>query len=145
MNLVRLIYVSVMTEECDTEALQKILEVSRKKNTARKITGVLCYDPSYFLQCLEGPRDSVNDLYAEIVRDPRHRYVTLLEYTTVTEREFGSWSMAFMHTGTLDKNLFQKYARAGHFDPFELASGEANSLLLELVTAQGDKGMARQR
>lgn len=144
MQLVRLIYASAMTEACDTEALQKILEVSREKNTARHITGVLCYDPSYFLQCLEGPRDDVNDLYAEIIRDNRHKYVTLLEYTTVSEREFGAWSMAFVHTSTMDRELFQRYAHGGHFDPFDLGSDQANSFLLE-VAHHGSRVLARQR
>jgi len=55
MNQVRLTYVSRMTESCDMEAVEEILRVSRPQNAARGITGMLCYDPQYFLQCLEGP------------------------------------------------------------------------------------------
>lgn len=144
MQLVRLIYVSVMTEACDTSALQRILEVSRTKNTARKITGVLCYDPSYFLQCLEGPKDTINALYGDIVRDVRHKHVTLLEYATVEEREFGAWSMAFVHASTIDKQVVEKYTQGLRFDPFELSSEEANDFLVD-VAHHTSRHMAAQR
>ena len=88
-QLVRLIYVSVMTEACDTEALENILSVSRINNEKNNITGMLCYDPTYFLQALEGPREAINHLYTNISRDMRHQYLTLLEYTDIEQRTFG--------------------------------------------------------
>ena len=66
MKKVRLIYVSRMTEACDTKALQDILDASQKNNAERGICGVLCYDPLFFMQCLEGERDAVNEIYARI-------------------------------------------------------------------------------
>ena len=144
MDLVRLIYVSIMTEECDTSALQRILDVSHAKNTERKITGMLCYDPSYFLQCLEGPREAVNALFADIIRDARHKRVTLLEYTSIAEREFGAWSMAFVHASTIEKQTLEKYTHGVRFNPFDLGSEEAHELLLE-IAHHGSKMMARQR
>ncbi len=144
MQLVRLIYVSTMTETCDTAALQRILEVSHAKNTIRKITGVLCYDPSYFMQCLEGPKDAVNGLYNDIVRDGRHKDVTLLEYRTVVEREFGAWSMAFVHAGNVDKTILAKYTQGARFDPFGLSSEYANEFLVEIAHSSA-RIMARQR
>jgi hypothetical protein len=143
MQLVRLIYVSTMTEECDTSALQRILEVSHANNSAKKITGMLCYDPSFFLQCLEGPQEAVNELYSDIVRDPRHKNVTLLEYVTVGEREFGAWSMAFAHSSNIDKQTFEKYTRGARFNPFELSSEQANDFLVE-IAHHSTRLMARQ-
>jgi len=144
MDLVRLIYVSVMTEACDTAALQRILDVSHARNTARKITGMLCYDPSFFLQCLEGPRESVNALFGDIIRDPRHKRVTLLGYTTIDERDFAAWSMAFVHASTVERHTFDKYTHGIRFDPFDLSSEEAHSLLLD-VAHQSNRVLARQR
>jgi len=144
MDLVRLIYVSVMTDECDTSALQRILEVSHAKNTERKITGILCYDPTFFLQCLEGPPSAVNALFADIVGDPRHRRVTLLEYTDIEEREFGTWSMAFVHASTIEKSTFEKYTHGVRFNPFELSSEEAHALLVE-IAHHSSRQLARQR
>ena len=144
MDLVRLIYASAMTEECDTSALQRILDVSHARNTKRKITGMLCYDPSYFLQCLEGSRESVNTLFADIARDTRHKRVTLLEYTTIGEREFGAWSMAFVPVSAVDRHVFEKYRHGARFNPFELSSEDAHELLAE-VASHGSRMMARQR
>ncbi len=144
MDLVRLIYASVMTEACDTSALQRILNVSHARNTVRKITGILCYDPSYFIQCLEGPRESVNTLFADIVRDPRHQRIRLLQYTTVDEREFGAWSMAFVHASTIDKHAFEKYTHGVRFNPFDLSSEEAHELLVEVAHHAG-RALVRQR
>ena len=134
MQIVRLIYVSVMTGDCDTEALENILKVSRRKNAAQDITGVLCYDPSFFLQCLEGPRDAVNKLYTAINRDLRHKNVTLLEYADVQERIFGDWYMGFLPCGVLDKKILDKYATSGgKFNPFALNAKQAREFLLEVV------------
>jgi hypothetical protein len=144
MDLVRLIYVSLMTEECDTNALQRILEVSRANNTARKVSGILCYDPAYFLQCLEGPRESVNALFADIIRDARHKRVTLLEYVNIEERGFGAWSMAFVHTGSIDRQVIVKYTDGSRFDPFMLSSARAHAFLAEVAHC-GSGQLARQR
>jgi hypothetical protein len=104
---------------------------------------MLCYDPSFFLQCLEGPQEAVNELYSDIVRDPRHKNVTLLEYVTVGEREFGAWSMAFAHSSNIDKQTFEKYTRGARFNPFELSSEQANDFLVE-IAHHSTRLMARQ-
>jgi hypothetical protein len=122
-----------MTEECDMEALQRILAVSREKNAARNITGVLFYDPAFFMQCLEGPASAVNEVYTDIVLDSRHTNVTLLEYRNAAEREFGDWSMGFQRTIDLDKETLQRFSKSGKLNPYELSSSEANDFLLEIM------------
>lgn len=133
MQQVRLIYVSVMTEECDTLALQEILGVSRINNAQKNITGVLCYDPAFFLQCLEGPREAVNELYSHIASDSRHKNVTLLEYADVEERLFGDWTMAFLSTTTMDRKTLDKYSVKGKFNPYALNAEQARNFLMEVV------------
>lgn len=139
MPLVRLIYVSRMTQECDTDALRQILDVSRKKNAAKDITGVLCYDPMFFMQCLEGPSEAVNELYTDIARDARHTQVTLLEYCDTDRRDFADWSMAFLLTGDLDPATLRKYSDRGKFNPFALTSQQARSFLVEIVTQKRER------
>jgi hypothetical protein len=133
MHKVRLIYVSVMTDVCDTEALQQILSVSRKNNTGKGITGVLCYGPAFFLQCIEGPRDHVNEVYSNIASDPRHKNVTLLEYADVEESTFGDWSMAFLSMDVLDKEILKKYSITGKFNPYALNAEQIRNFLIEVV------------
>jgi len=133
-QLVRLIYVSVMTEACDTEALENILKVSRTNNAKYGITGVLCYDLTYFLQALEGPRNAVNELYTNISRDRRHQYLTLLEYADIDSRLFGEWSMGFTYGSSVDKELLDKYTfGGGKFNPFVLNGKQVRNFLLDVM------------
>ena len=136
MHMVRLVYVSRMTEECDTEALQKVLKISRSNNTAREITGILCYDPAFFMQCLEGPREAVNQLYSEIQRDPRHKDVVLLEYREVADRKFADWSMAFVAAGDISPQTFETYGGKGKFDPYTLSAADASRFLVQLAAKE---------
>jgi len=141
-QLVRLIYVSVMTEACDTEALENILKVSRENNNKHGITGVLCYDLTYFLQSLEGPRTAVNELYTNISRDARHQYLTLLEYADIEERAFGEWSMGFIYGSSVDKELLDKYSfGGGKFNPFVLNGKQVRNFLLDALKIKNKRMM----
>lgn len=133
MTLVRLIYVSRMTEECDMAAIQDILKAARSRNPACGITGMLCYDPQFFMQCLEGPKDAVNQLYGDIARDSRHERVTLLNYHETEERMFGDWSMAFVKAGDLDPKMLRQYGSRGKFDPFSLSPEQARDIVMGIV------------
>mgnify|MGYP003572285285 FL=1 len=144
MEMVRLIYVSRMTETCDMKAIQEILAVSRKKNAAEDITGILVYDPTFFLQCLEGPKTAVNALYRTIMRDERHTNVTILEYANIQERRFGNWAMGFLSQSEIDKNTLAAYMKSGRFDPYVLRGEQALSFLIKIV-AQEQERLAAQK
>lgn len=136
MHMVRLIYVSTMTEACDTKALQDILSASKKNNAERGISGVLCYDPAFFMQCLEGPRDGVNEIYARITADNRHKNITLLEYTEIEARLFENWTMGFLRPDILDKETLAKYSATGRVNPHSLNAEQARNFLLDMVEHQ---------
>ncbi len=134
MQMVRLIYVSIMTDKCDTEALETILRASRENNSKKGITGILCYDPAFFLQCLEGSREMVNELYATIAADERHKNVTILEYADVEERLFGNWCMAFISASTIKKEILDSFSKGkGNFNPFALNGSEAQQFLVRIA------------
>lgn len=135
MHNVRLIYVSKMTEACDTEALQDILSTSQENNEERGISGVLCYDPTFFMQVLEGPRDAINETYSRIAADTRHKDLTLLEYVEVEERLFGDWTMTFIRPDILDPETRKKFSVRDHINPFVLSADQAREFLLALVEA----------
>lgn len=136
MSLVRLVYVSRMTEKCDLDAIQAILTVSRKTNAAQEITGILCYDPMFFLQCLEGPKLNVNVLYNRILRDDRHRDVVLLEYADITERAFGNWTMGFVQASEIDPETLSAFTRGDKFDPYALTGGRARDFLITIAALE---------
>lgn len=91
----RLIYRSrvVANENLDKD-MSRILDVSRRLNRARDITGALiCFDDSY-VQVLEGPPAQIEGLMAVIERDPRHCDIRVLGRWAASHRLFGGWSMA---------------------------------------------------
>lgn len=133
MNMVRLIYISRLSEECDRKALEKILEISRRKNEDLGITGSLCYDPDYFLQCLEGPRDAINELFKAIIQDKRHKKVTLLEYCDIQHREFDGWNMAYLSSSDIDMSILFKYSPTKDFDPYSMTAHQAKAFLFEIA------------
>jgi hypothetical protein len=129
---VRLIYASTLTNRCDPEEVEEILAVARARNTAHDITGLLCFTADYFLQCLEGQRGVVNELYGKILVDPRHERVELLNYEETSARMFSGWSMAYMSPQHVDSELLLRHSGTSVFNPYRLDSNTAYSLLLDL-------------
>lgn len=130
--LVRLIYAS-RTQASEAE-LAVILRQSRAHNVPLGVTGLLCHADDWFVQVLEGGRGAVNGLYNTIVRDPRHREVTLLAYSEISERRFAGWSMGQVNLARLNPALVLKYAPSTRLDPFELNGGTLERLFEELIT-----------
>lgn len=100
MFLVRLIYASTATDRLSLADYQSILTASIKNNSDADITGMLCCNERYFLQCLEGSRKAVNDTYSRIINDPRHTNVMLLSYGEVAARHFSEWAMGYVSLST---------------------------------------------
>jgi hypothetical protein len=134
--LVRLLYASRTTGETDEALVASILERSRKQNLEHGITGILCTSSpgSVFLQLLEGGREAVNALYANIVRDPRHRDVTLLDYAEISERRFASWRMGRVNLNRVNQGSILRFSERAVLDPFAMSGRTALALLEELTS-----------
>jgi hypothetical protein len=133
--LTRLLYASRAVDTIDEELLGSILERSRSRNPEHGITGVLCVyqGGNVFLQALEGARAAVNALYTNIVRDPRNRDVTLLDYAEIDERIFAGWRMGRIDLGRVNKSSILRYSESAVLDPFSMTGRAALSLLQELT------------
>ena len=134
MSLTRLIYASRMTKGVDPGDLMRILEASRRNNEKLAVTGVLCYSPAGFLQVIEGPSDSVNELFRRIVRDTRNDNVTLLWFDAVAKRDFPDWAMAYIRSDEVDRPILEKYTGGPVFDPFSLTAKQAHEFLLHTAS-----------
>jgi hypothetical protein len=136
--LVRLVYASRAAGDVDDAMIAAILEKSQKYNLEHGITGVLCSysQGNLFLQVLEGSRAEVNQLYGAIVRDPRHRDVTLLDYSEITERRFASWRMGTVNLNRLNLGIILRFSESSVLDPFSM-SGQALLALLDELTSTG--------
>jgi hypothetical protein len=89
------VYVSSAINLFSDAQLAELLEVSRRRNTANNVTGLLIYAHGNFIQLLEGVKEDVTATRTRIESDPRHRgMITLLE-GECDKREFEDWSMAF--------------------------------------------------
>ena len=134
--LVHLLYASRASETLDDALLGSILRGSEVRNREHGITGVLCTYPDggVFLQGLEGSRHEVNTLYGNIVRDGRHRDVTLLHYAEVGERRFAGWRMGSVDLKRINLSTILRFSEKAVLDPFSMSGSGALALLEELVT-----------
>jgi len=134
--LVRLLYASRTTSPVDEALIASILEHSRKYNLEHGITGILCTATpgNVFLQLLEGGRAAVNTLYGNIVRDPRHTDITLLDYAEISERRFASWRMGRVNLNRVNQGTILRFSESVVFDPFTMSGQTALALLEELTS-----------
>lgn len=90
-----LVYVSSAALPFSDLDLVDLLVRSRRSNHARRITGMLLYKDGNFMQCLEGDRAVIDELYGRIRDDARHRGCIVLTSGPLAERRFDDWSMGF--------------------------------------------------
>ena len=130
--LVRLLYCS-RAVDTGTEAIESLLTQSRQHNALIGITGILCYGDGIFLQCIEGGRMQVSDLYGSIQKDPRHKDVALLHYEEISERRFSGWSMGQVNVSKLNQSILLKYSEKPELDPYAVSGKVSLSLLEDLA------------
>jgi Sensors of blue-light using FAD len=93
--LERLVYQSTATHEFGSLHLFNLLTQAQMRNERLQITGHLLFLNSQFTQCIEGPTDSIEQLWQSLQRDERHRNIELIARGPIDQRRFGEWSMAF--------------------------------------------------
>lgn len=107
-RLLQMIYTSTATQEAPD--IDGILESSVRHNLANGITGMLLYCDGGFIQVLEGEESAVDETYARICRDLRHRDLNPLAKTRVTARDFPGWSMGFRRLTSDDVRAYAGHA-----------------------------------
>lgn len=148
-SLQRLIYRSTASETVDLKALTQILQVSRRNNRKRGITGLLLACNNGFLQVLEGSSEAVNASFQRLSRDPRHRDVTLIEYGRILTRSFAHWNMRGVGLFTFQEParslLLRRYGLVQGGPPFCLSAQDALALLREVGTTIAEEERADRR
>jgi len=96
-TLLQIVYVSKPTGSMTIGDVRKLLIEAKVKNHFRGVTGILLFDGEFFVQVLEGPKDTVMALHEKIERDPRHTQFTSLTERSILQRDFGEWSMGLAH------------------------------------------------
>ena len=124
-------YLSTATGRWDAEALEDLLEVSRRNNADADITGVLLYSGESFLQTLEGPAETVDAVMARVNDDTRHRNVEVLRRDEIEERAFAGWSMGFREVPLERMDAipgFTDYLRTGRLEGAETRGSAVTTL-----------------
>ena len=130
--LVRLLYVS-RALQASPQGMEAIVAQARQHNAAKGVTGILCHHGGIFLQAIEGGRQAINDLYASIVKDPRHQDVVLLHYEEISERRFGSWTMGHVNLSRINQATVLKYSETAELDPYAVSGSVSLALLEDLM------------
>ena len=132
MFLTRLVYASTISKDFNCDDIERILSIARKNNEKNSVTGMLCFNRKYFLQCLEGSRTNVNMAYHKILNDSRHSHIVLLDYKEIDMREFSNWTMGYMPDSNLTAPINLKYSGKGEFMPYEMSGESAHQMMLAL-------------
>ncbi|CAM4279749.1 BLUF domain-containing protein [Pseudoalteromonas ostreae] len=132
MFLTRIIYASTITEHFNPSSLEEIIEKAVLNNKKNNVTGMLCFNRNYFLQCIEGSRTNVNKTYNKILNDKRHTEIILLDYSEINAREFSNWSMGYVPTSRLSAQINLKFSGSSEFSPYKISAESAYMMMLEL-------------
>lgn len=98
MALLQIIYTSRATQPLDKQALREMVAGASRRNRDLGVTGVLYWTDNVYLQVLEGDEQAVLILYADILRDGRHRDIHTLAIRPIESRDFSNWSMGLLDT-----------------------------------------------
>lgn len=98
-----IVYVSTATEEFSAECLEELASKSAEANKKLGVSGYLYYEDKYFLQYIEGEKETVQSLMNHISRDPRHKVVNVITYDNLPDRYFPSWHMRHLTKPSLVK------------------------------------------
>jgi hypothetical protein len=124
-----LVYTSMAITPFSEEDLIQLLEQSRASNKKAGITGMLLYTRSKFIQVLEGDQSVVNELYAKIEQDDRHKKIATVIEGESEERIFKDWAMGFKKLGAQE---FESLSGFTDLDEFfkDRSALDANHLVL---------------
>ena len=143
MMLIRLTYFSRnrLADWYDSKdcGIAEILATSVANNLRDCITGALICDDRWFVQALEGGESKVSAAFERILRDQRHRDVSLVTMQAVAERRFPNFAMVCVFRDEDNSDLFRHYCEDEQFDPRQMRADRLSDLI-EAVVDRGATG-----
>ena len=101
----RLIYKSKSKQAITWDMVRDIMHSSKVHNDEAKVSGVLLATSSHYLQVLEGPYETVNEIFMRIACDQRHCEIQLISFSVIDARIFEAWGMLGIGVFDLNKRL----------------------------------------
>ena len=114
--------------------LNTILEASNRNNKEAGITGALIFDSLWFIQILEGDRDTVAATLRRISADDRHDNVTVMEARPIDNRQFGNWWMGLGFLRGDNSALYTRHGFGTRLDPRKMTGEQVIALALDLAS-----------
>jgi hypothetical protein len=112
---------------------ERIVQVSRVNNGQCDISGFLCANSSFFMQCIEGEQQAVRALFARIASDPRHSDIRIMFDGDIASRSFGHWRMRVALGLEKHQAILQHYSQGAVFDPYLLSAQQCLQLLKDFA------------
>lgn len=88
-------YLSKATPSSRDAGYSHLFQTLLKFNTENNITGVLLYNEGFFLQVLEGKKETLQNLIQQIQRDSRHKEMLIILDQPIDNRIFKKYSTGF--------------------------------------------------
>ncbi|MBF0302126.1 MAG: EAL domain-containing protein [Desulfamplus sp.] len=89
------IYISKASDSISHDEIESILKSSRKNNAELCITGFLIYHNGYFMQLIEGRKESIETLLEKVMNDSRHSDIKIILRAFNERRLFTDWTMGY--------------------------------------------------
>jgi hypothetical protein len=132
----RIIYKSRSVQPLNWDIVRSITSVSEKSNEACGVTGVLLASRTHFLQALEGKFEDVNSVFRRIARDECHEELSIIGFSLIDARLFGSWGMrgigAFDFNLKIEAELMHKYGEEDAGVHFPLEEWQALAMINDI-------------
>jgi predicted signal transduction protein with EAL and GGDEF domain len=97
-----LIYSSTATRLFSDEDLADLLKKARAHNININVTGMLLYENGSFFQVIEGPPETIETLFRNIISDSRHSKVITIIHESIVKRSFSEWTMGYSRVSAKD-------------------------------------------
>ena len=112
-----IIYKSKAQTDFNVFDIHKMLQKAKYFNKVKKITGLIIYHKSQFIQLIEGDKDAINSLYSSIQADKRHYDVETLLSKSSNQSLWNEWSMAFYDfSDPVDQNNYLRLLLESSFE-----------------------------
>lgn len=115
------------------DELNTIMEVALRKNEQANITGALIFDDIWFMQILEGERETISATLRRIIADERHDNLTIMDARPIDDRLFGNWWMGVAAIRGASERLLTRHGLGPRFNPSKMTGEQALVLAVDLA------------
>lgn len=139
----RLIYKSTAANHFFWPDAVELAQYCKINNEKLDLTGFLMIHKRSIMQVLEGPTQSVNFIYSNILQDTRHFDIHLIANDSIVERQFSKWKMKEINfkrfpANTIDFLQHKYHQTKNQYFEFSMDSVSAFSLLQDLYHLVSD-------